>query len=105
LTLAWQPRRDSEAGKPYAVVVVDKYIFRFDVLMCESAPMDLAKCCRQSDSDTQSALHIERLPVASFKNPIQRLTARIFEYEDRSTFVTTESQRPGRPSGIEFGGK
>jgi hypothetical protein len=105
LTLAWQPRRDSEAGKPYAVVVVDEHIFRFDVLMCEPAPMDLAKCCRQSDSDTQGAGHIERLPVVSFKNPIQRLTARIFEYEDGPTFVKTESQRPGCPSGIEFGGE
>jgi hypothetical protein len=43
--------------------------------------------------------------VVSFKNPIQRLTARIFEYEDGSTFVKTESQRPGCPSGIEFGGE
>jgi hypothetical protein len=104
LTLAWQLRRDSEAGKPYAVVV-DEHIFRVDVLMCESAPMDLAKCCRQSDSDTQSALHIERLPMASFKNPIQRLTAWVFEYKDSSPFVTTESQRSGCPSGIEFGGE
>jgi hypothetical protein len=105
LTLAWQPRRDSEAGKPYAVVVVDEHIFRFDVLMCESAPMNLANCCGQSDSDTQSALHVERLAVASFKNPIQRLTAWVFEYEDSSPFVTTESQRPGCPSGIEVGGE
>ena len=105
MTLARQPRRDSEAGKPYAVVVVDEHIFRFDVLMCESAPMDLAECCRQANSNTQDAGHIERLPVASFKNPIQRLTAWVFEHEDRSPFVTTESQRPGCPSGIEFGGE
>jgi hypothetical protein len=64
LTLAWQPRRDAEAGKPYAVVVVDKYIFRLDVLMYESTAMELAKCCRQSDSDAQSALQIERLSLA-----------------------------------------
>jgi hypothetical protein len=37
------------------------------------------------------------------KNPIQRLTARVFEYEDRSPFVTTERQRLGCPYGIEFG--
>src|ERR1700733_4097119 len=61
LTLAWQPRRDSEAGKPYAVVVVDEHIFRFDVLMCESMSMDLAKCCRQANSNTQDAGHIERV--------------------------------------------
>jgi hypothetical protein len=67
--------------------------------------MDLAKCCRQSDSDTQSALHIERLPVASLKNPIQRLTAWIFEHEDRSPFVTGERERLSCPYGIEFGGE
>ena len=48
LTLAWRPRRDSEAGKPYGVVVVVEHIFRFDVLMCESAPMDLAKVLSSS---------------------------------------------------------
>ena len=104
MTLAWQPRRDSEAGKPYAVVV-DEHIFRLDVLMYEAMPMDLAKCCRQADSNTQDAGHIERLPAALFKNPIQRLTAWVFEYEDRPPFVTAESQRLGCPGGIEFGGE
>jgi hypothetical protein len=67
--------------------------------------MDVAKCCRQSDSDTQSALHIERFPVASFKNPIQWLTARIFEYEDRPSFVTCERERLGCPFRIKFDGE
>jgi hypothetical protein len=105
LTLTRQPRRDSEAGKPYAVVVVDEHIFRFDVLMCESAPMDLAKCCRQPDGNTQDSGEIERVPVASLKNPIQRLTTRVSEDEDRSPFVTTERQRLGCPYRIEFGGE
>jgi hypothetical protein len=39
------------------------------------------------------------------KNLIQRLPARIFEHEDRSPFVTTESQRSGSTSGIEVGGE
>jgi hypothetical protein len=43
--------------------------------------------------------------VASLKNPIQWLTAWVFKYEDRPSFVTTESQRPGCPSGIKFGGE
>jgi hypothetical protein len=102
LTFAWQPRRDSEAGKPYAVVVVDEHIFRFNVLMYESIAMDLSECSRQSDSDTQSAGHVERLPVASFKNPIQWLTARIFEYEDRPSLVTCERERFGCPFRIDF---
>ena len=98
-----KPRRNSEAGEPYAVLVVDEHIFRFDVLMCESAPMDLAKCCRQANSNTQGAGQIERLPVASLENPIQRLTARVSEDEDRSPFVTIERQRLGCPRRIKFG--
>jgi hypothetical protein len=43
--------------------------------------------------------------VASFKNPIQRLAARIFENEDSSPFVTTESQRADCPGEIKFGGE
>ena len=102
MTLARQPRRDSKAGKPYAIVVVDEHIFRFDVLMYESMAMDLPECCRQSDSNTQDAGHIERLLVASFKNPIQRLTAGVSEYEDRSPFVTCEGERLGCPFSIHF---
>ena len=105
MAFARQPRRNSEAGKTHAVVVDNEHIFRLDVLMYEAMPMDMAECSRQTDGNTQDAGHIERLPVASFKNPIQRLTAWVFEYEDSSPFVTTESQRPGCPSGIEFGGE
>ena len=43
--------------------------------------------------------------MAPLKNQIQRLTAWVFEDEDRSPFVTTESKRPGCPSRIEFGGE
>jgi hypothetical protein len=105
LTLAWEPRRDSEAGKPYAVIVVDEHIFRLDVFVYESTAMDLSECCRQSDSNTQDSGEIERLSLVPLKNPIQRLTTRVFEYEDRPSFMTTESQRPDCPSGIEFSGE
>jgi hypothetical protein len=47
--------------------------------MYESVPMDPAECCRQADGNTQDSGEIERLPVASLKNPIQRLTAWVFE--------------------------
>jgi hypothetical protein len=103
LALARQPRRNAEAGKPYAVVVVDEHIFRLDILMYKSVPMDPAECCRQADGNTQDSGEIERLPVASRKNPIQRLTARVFEQEGRSPFITTEGQRLGCPYRIEFG--
>jgi hypothetical protein len=40
--------------------------------------------------------------MVSLKNPIQRLTTRIGEYEDRPPFVTSERQRLGCPRRIEF---
>ena len=64
LTLAWQPRRDSEAGKPYAVGIVDEHIFRLDILMYESVPMNLSECFRQAHGNAQGAPRIERLFVA-----------------------------------------
>jgi hypothetical protein len=39
------------------------------------------------------------------KNLIQRLTARVSEYEDRPPFVTGERQRLGCPFKIDFGCK
>jgi hypothetical protein len=65
--------------------------------------MDLPERCRQADGNSQEAGQIERLPRVSFQNPIERLTARVFEYEDRPPFVTSEGQRLRCPSGIEFG--
>jgi hypothetical protein len=71
--------------------------------MYEAALMDLAECCRQANGDAQEASQVERLPLVPFKNPIQGLTARILEYEDRPPFVTSKRQRLGCPRGIEFG--
>src|SRR5260370_40499421 len=65
--------------------------------------MDLADCCRKADGDAQEASQIERLPLVPIKDPIQWLTARVLEYEDRPPFVTRERQRLGRPRGIKFG--
>jgi hypothetical protein len=41
--------------------------------------------------------------LVPLKNPIQRLTARVFEYEDRPPVVSSERERLGCPRGIEFG--
>ena len=49
--------------------------------MYESMPLDLAERRRQADRDAQGAGQIERLSMASLKNQIQRITARVFEYE------------------------
>ena len=42
------------------------------------------------------------MPLVPLKNPIQGLTARVPEYEDRPPLMTRERQRLGCPRGIEF---
>src|SRR6266851_1368475 len=95
--------RNPEAGEPDVAGVIDEHIPRLDVLMNETMPMNLAECYRQANSDAQDANQIERLPLVPLKDQIQRLTARVFEDEDRPSFVTSERQRLGCPCGIEFG--
>jgi hypothetical protein len=65
--------------------------------------MNFADCRRQANGDAKEAGQIERLPLVTLKNPIQGLTARILENEDRPACVMSERQRPGCPGGIEFG--
>ena len=60
-------------------------------------PLDPPLCLAQAAHKFLMFLYI--------KNPIQGLTARVLEYEDRPPFVTSERQRPGCPRGIEFGCK
>jgi len=71
--------------------------------MYKAAPMNLAECRRQANSDAQEANHIERMSLLSLKDQIQGLTTGVPEYEDRPPFVTSERQRLGCPDGIEFG--
>ena len=63
LALARQPGRNAEAGEPHVTGVVDECVRRLDVLMDEALPVDLAKCCRQTDGDAQEASQIERLSL------------------------------------------
>jgi hypothetical protein len=67
--------------------------------------MDLAESFRHANGDAQDARQIERLPRASLKNQIQGLTARVRQYKDRPSFVTSERQRLSCPRGIEIGRK
>jgi hypothetical protein len=71
--------------------------------MYEAVPMDVSECCRQTYGDAQGAPQIERLPLAEVKNLIQRVTARVSEYEDRPPFMTCERQRLGCPFRVNFG--
>jgi hypothetical protein len=70
--------------------------------MDQAAPMDLAKRCRQANRDAKDAGEIERLPPIPLKNPIQGLTARVRQYKDRPSFVTSDRKRLGCPRRIEF---
>jgi hypothetical protein len=65
--------------------------------------MNLTEGSCQTNSGAKEASQVERLPLVTLKNPIQRLTARVLEYEDRPLFVTSNGQRLDRPGGIEFG--
>src|SRR5713101_6622918 len=69
----------------------------------QTTPWTWPSCCRQANGDAQDASQIERLRLVPLKNPIQGLTARVLEYEDRPPFVTSKRQRLGCPRGIEFG--
>ena len=57
--------------------------------------MGVTECCRQANGDAQEASQVERLPLVPLKNPIQRLAARVLEYEDRTPFVTSNGQKNG----------
>jgi hypothetical protein len=71
--------------------------------MYEAALMDLTQCFCQPNGNAQEASQVERLPLVPLKNLIQRLTARVLEYEGRPPFVTSNGQWFGCPRGIEFG--
>jgi hypothetical protein len=97
----WQSGGYGKSGEPYLAGVVDEHIPRLDVLVYKATPVDLADCCRQANGDTQDTSQIEQL--ASLKNQIKGLTARVHQYEDRPPFMTSERQGLGCPCGIEFG--
>jgi hypothetical protein len=95
--------RNPESSEPRVAGVVDEDIRRLYILMNEPLLMHLTECFCQPNGGAKEASQVERLPLATLKNPIQRLTARVFENEDHPPFVTGNGQRLGRPRGIEFG--
>ena len=103
MALARKLGRNPESGEPRVAGVVDEDIRRLDILMYEALLMDLTESSCQTKGGAKEASQVERLPLVTLKNPIQRLTARVLEYEDRPAFVTSNGQRLGRPHGIEFG--
>jgi hypothetical protein len=47
--------------------------------MYEALLMDLTECSCQPNGGFKEASQVERLPLVTLKNPIQRLTARVLE--------------------------
>ncbi len=68
--------------------------------MYETPPMNFPEYCRQANRDVQDAGQIERLPRASLKNQIERLAARVHQYEDRPSLVMSDRKRLGCPCRI-----
>jgi hypothetical protein len=95
--------RNPKSGEPHVAGVVDEDIRGLDILMYEASLVDLTECSCQTNGGIKKTSQLERLPLVTLKNSIQRLTARVLEYEYRPPFVTSKSQRLGRPRGIEFG--
>ncbi len=91
LALAGKLGRDPESGEPRVAGVVDEDIRRLNIFMYDAVLMDLTECSRHTNGGAKEASQVERLPLVTLKNPIQRLTARVFEHEDRPPFVTSNS--------------
>ena len=68
-------------------------------LWIEAAPMQLAERSRHADGQAQKLCQFHR----SSKQSIQRLAARVGEYEHRPPLVRCERERPNCPPGIELG--
>src|SRR6185437_4746332 len=79
LALASKFGRNPESGEPRVASVVNEDIRRLDILMYEALLMDLTECSRQPNGGAKEATQVERLPLVTLKNPIQRLTARVLE--------------------------
>jgi hypothetical protein len=71
--------RNPESGEPRVAGVVDEDIRRLDILMYEALLMDLTECSCHPNGCAKEAGQVERLPLVTLKNPIQRLTARVLE--------------------------
>ena len=70
--------------------------------MDETLPVDLAKCCSQTDGYAQEESRIDRSSLVLLDYPIQEFTAWVFKNEGRSPEVTSERERSNCPRRIEF---
>ena len=70
LTLVSKLGCDPKAGEPHVSGIIDECVRGLHVLMDEAVPVDVAKCCRQTDSNAQKASQIDRLSLVPLDDPI-----------------------------------
>src|SRR5262245_33624403 len=99
LPLAHEARGDAESRQPHlAGRVVEQNVGRLDVFMDEAAPVKLADSRGNSDGEAQEASDLHR----HAEQPVNRLTALIFEHQYCLTGVAYEVQWAQRPRPVQF---
>src|SRR5262245_32004311 len=97
--LAREPGGDAESGQPYlAGRLVEQDVSWLDIFVYEPTLVKSAERQGNSDGEVQEASHLHR----HAEQPVNRLTALIFEHQHRSTGVAYEVQRAHRPRPVEF---
>src|SRR5262249_44714480 len=97
LTIAQQPRGDAESGQAQLAAAADQDIDRLDVLVYKSALVDLAESHGDTDGEGQEVSQSHGLS----EQPLDWLTARIFEHQYRATCLAYQFERPHRPATVE----
>ncbi len=101
LAFARQPRRDAKSGEPDIAAGIDEHVRRFDILVDQTAPMDLTDGRRKVDGEPQELDRFEPL----VEKAIERLAAMVLQHEGGGSAIADQRQRPRRPAGIEISGE
>ena len=70
--------------------------------MDEALSVDVTERGCQADGNVQQTGQIERLSLVLLDDPIQELTSRIFQNEERAPQMTSQCQRLSGPRGVEL---
>src|SRR5919112_1112457 len=96
-------RGEPKSGDADVARTVDEDIGWLDVLVDESLAMHLADGAGESDRDLKKRSEIEPAAGCARHHPIERLTAWIFEHEQRFAAATTERLGHDGPRRIQVG--
>ena len=99
LPFARAARREAEASEPHASVgAVHQEICWLDILVHETALMDLADGCNHLDREAQEAPRLH----GGVHQPGERLATKIFEHKNGSAAILQKLQRLRRPGAVQF---